>query len=249
MVEPRQGFVYDGKPPQNAWTKAYTYQAYPGTHHKIIDELYTAASDLVREHTIIPGNLPRTGLQLLRKQHSLTLVSTFKDRLAIKGHPIFINQMSLGVITYVPSLTRLKASAGAVIKNEHTQGTPIPRNLLHQPPETWPTWKVEDFELNCCPYQYSVNRVGFKTQARAIAEWPKNSEFEVKDIRFSKLREMLENAGLIDNASQADLTYQAENDRTMGIKNDNDLQLAVGWHCRHGKEWMEIKIMTQDDWG
>jgi hypothetical protein len=86
-------------------------------------------------------------------------------------------------------------------------------------------------------------------KAGAIGDWGKDADLQLEDIRLSKLQKILENAGLINDASQADLTYQAENDHIMGIKNDDDLQLAIGWHCRHGKEWMEINIMPQDDWG
>ena len=60
---------------------------------------------------------------------------------------------------------------------------------------------------------------------------------------------MLESTGLTSDTSQADLTSQAEDGGIMGIMSSDDLQLAVGWHCRRGKDWIQINILTQDDWG
>lgn len=244
-VEPQDGFKYDAKPPNDSWSKKYVCQAYPASYKGIIEELFTAASKLVQEHDILPSKISRSDLQTRRKQHSPTLISNFRDHLVIKGHPIFIEHLCLGVLTYTANLVKTKGSASPAtkvetsIKEEDERPKIIKqkstRNLLIHPPETWLSWKLEDFELNYCPYRYSINRVGQKLKASAIGDWRKDARLQLKDIRLSKLQQLLKNAGLINDASQAELTYHAEGDMIMGIKNDNNLQLAVRWHCRHGK--------------
>lgn len=219
-VAPQVDFDYNATPKSESWPKKYIYKAYPARHRGIVEEFFTAASKLVLEYDIFPGNLSRSDLQALRKQYSNILISDFNDRLAIEGHPTFIERMSFGVLTYAATLAKPKGSAGPARKAE----TPIKeknerpaiikqesiRNLLIHPPETWPDWKLQDFELNCCPYRLSVNRVGQKLTAGSIGEWRKDADLQLKDLRLSTLREILGDAGLISDASQADLIYQAE---------------------------------------
>nr|AUW31019.1 hypothetical protein [Cladonia uncialis subsp. uncialis] len=219
------------------YTYIYICQAYPASYKGIIEELFTAAFNLVQEHDILPSKISRSDLQTCRKQHSPTLISNFRDRLEIKGHPMFIEHLCLGVLTYIANLVKTKGSASPAtkaetsIKEEDERPKIVKqdstRNLLIQPPETWPSWKLEDFELICWPYRNSVNCVGQELKASAIEDWRKDADLKLKDIRFSKLQELLENAGLINNMSQAELTYHAEGDMMMGIKNDDDLQLAM----------------------
>ena len=151
---------------------------------------------------------------------------------------------------------RPKGSAGTVRKSE----TPIKeetdrsaifkqestRNHLLHPPGPW---KLQDFQLNCLPYRYSVNQTGLKLKAGELGGQSNNPDLQLEDIRLSRLLRELENAGLISSASDATLTYRAENDRKIGPRSSKQLQLAVDWHCMQGQSWMEVYIMTQDDWG
>nr|AUW31014.1 hypothetical protein [Cladonia uncialis subsp. uncialis] len=236
-VAPQIDFNYDAPPKNNAWTRQHLFKAYPASHQAIVEELFTAASNLTLEHNIFPGKYSRTELQSLRKQHSQTLISTFRNRLAIEGHPTFIEHMCLGVLTYSATLVRHKGSAGPATKAENsireenerpaTIKQESTRNLLIHPPEKWPNWKLEDFEFNRCPYRYSASRIGQKVRAGSIGEWRKDADLQLKDLRLSTLQEELENFGLISDASQAEFTYNAENGRIIGIKSNNDLQLAM----------------------
>ena len=231
-VTPHVNFNYDSRGGES-WSKKYLLNAYPDSYSGIVDELFTAASKLVTEHNIIPGQHSRSDLQTLRKQHSQSLISEFNDRLAIQGHPGFVERMSFGVLVYAATAAKSKGSTGPATK----AATPIKED------------KLENFEINCCPYRYAPQRVGHKFKASLIGDWRKDLDLQLEDIRLSKLQQILQEAGLTSDASQADLTYQAEHRRIIGIKSDSDLQLAVGWHWRHGKIWMELDIMTQDDWG
>lgn len=167
--------------------------------------------------------------------------------------------MSLRVITFATTLQKHKGGAGPARKvetaiKEESERSPVIkqdtiRNLFTHPLDDWPDWRLEDFELNYCPYRYTVNHIGTKLAARSIGERRENADLEFSDLCLNILLEMLENANLISNASQADLTHRAEHGRTADTKSNDDLQLAVGWHYRRGKIFTQINIMTQDNWG
>ena len=101
----------------------------------------------------------------------------------------------------------------------------------------------------CLPYRNSVYRIGTKLTASSISERREDTDLQYQGLRLDLLLERLKSANLIDNASPFNLTYKAEESQMMGIKTDHDLQLAVNWHCRHGANFMQVNMMTPDDWG
>ena len=82
-------------------------------------------------------------------------------------------------------------------------------------------------ESNCLPYRNSFNPVGAELTTSSIGE--QREHVDLLDLLLKRL----EIAYLISDASQFNLTYKAEDGQVMGIKTDNDLQVAVGWHYRH----------------
>jgi hypothetical protein len=78
--------------------------------------------------------------------------------------------MGLGAISYTATYIKSKGSAGPTreaetpIKEEDAQRPPIikqelPRNLFIYPPETWPDWKLQDFELNVLGFAFSNHNI------------------------------------------------------------------------------------------
>ena len=257
-VAPQPGFDYDAIPDKGTWTRKYILKAYPQSYRLILEEFFAEGSALVVQHKIFTNStLSRKDLASLRMQHSQTLMSHFNDRLAVQGHPNFLEQISLGFITYAATLTR-KDSAGTVRKSETPVKEETPRSAIrsiqnhpiqsHPLPPPGP-WRLQDFRINCLPYRYSVTHTGLALKAGDLREQSDNPDMQLEDIRLSILLSELELAGLISSASDAALTYKGDNDRIMGIRVSKQLQQAVDWHCMRGQIFMEVGILTQDDWG
>ena len=146
---------------------------------------------------------------------------------------------------------RPKDSPGTVRKSEtpiKEERSAIESTRSHLLPPPGP-WRLQDFTINCLPYRYSVIHTGLALKAGDLRKQSDNSDMQLEDIRLSRLLRELQDAGLISSASDATLTYKAENDRKMGIRDSKQLQRAVDWHCMREQTFMEVYIMTQDDWG
>ena len=105
---PVPGFNYGQDPTKGGWTKKFVREALPDlkTDPKLIDELFTAASDLVASgHLIMEAYKgtanPKMALSRDRQQAASDLERQFGLRIMVQQHPGFAARLCKGIITYM----------------------------------------------------------------------------------------------------------------------------------------------------
>ena len=104
-IPPVAELDYSVEPINSKWTPQYVARAFGPGHEDTIEQLFTQASELVKEHNIrleaFSGHRnPRNKVRLKRNDIAPVLASEFGGAIQIAGTPSFAVRLCRGVLRY-----------------------------------------------------------------------------------------------------------------------------------------------------